>query len=375
MKHTILYLFALVATITFSACQTPEMEIKWDDATRQFVSDGVYARIKPVGEKFALVYSAGPAAYIRWSNDKCATWSEPQRVAQAAGYNYTNCEILELSNGTLLYMWNARPHADSGLPYKIMAATSADKGETWLEQTIYTASTEGSEGCWEPVAIELPDGEVQLYFANEFPYKSSDEQEITMMTSRDSGATWSEPQAISMRQGSRDGMPVPLYLPNRKEIVVAIEDNGIRGLFKPVIVRSDKNWTDGTVSGNDARREEALAAEWQLHDTIYAGAPYLIQLGKSHTVLSIQSTEGRKGRDHRYANMQVYVGDKDARNFRNRTTPMSQISANGNALWNSICAIDSHRVIAVMSVVGAPDGKNGIWTVIGELSEIDSVEN
>jgi hypothetical protein len=73
--------------------------------------------------------------------------------------------------------------------------------------------------------------------------------------------------------------------------------------------------------------------------------------------------------------MQVYVGDKDARNFRNRTTPMPQISADGNALWNSICAIDSHRVIAVMSVVGAPDGKNGIWTVIGELSEVDSIEN
>ena len=95
MKHTILYLFALVATIAFSACQSPEMEIKWNEASRQFVSDGVYARIKPVGEKFALVYSAGPAANNRWSDDKCATWSEPQRVAQAAGYNYTNCEILE----------------------------------------------------------------------------------------------------------------------------------------------------------------------------------------------------------------------------------------------------------------------------------------
>ena len=163
MKHTILYLFALVVTIAFSACQSPEMEIKWDDATRQFVSNGVYARIKPVGEKFALVYSAGPAAYIRWSDDKCATWSEPQRVAQAAEYNYTNCEILKLSNGTLLYMWNARPHADSGLPYKIMAATSADEGKTWLEQTIYTASTEGSEGCWEPVAIELPDGGAVIF--------------------------------------------------------------------------------------------------------------------------------------------------------------------------------------------------------------------
>lgn len=366
---------ALLSLTVLSACQSTEMEIKWDYSTCKHITDGVYARIKPVGDKFALVYSAGPAAYIRWSSDKCSTWSEPQRVAQADGYNYTNCEILELSGGSLLYMWNARPKQDSGLPYKIMIATSDDYGTTWHEQTIYTASTDAREGCWEPVAIELPSGEVQLYFANEFPYKSSDEQEITLLRSFDKGKTWSKPEAISMRKGSRDGMPVPIYLPHRKEIAVAIEDNGIRGLFKPVIVRSDNNWADGTVSGNDTRREEALVPEWQLHDTIYAGAPYLIQLGKSHTILSIQSTEGRKGRDHQYANMQVYVGDKDARNFRNRTTPMPQLSANGSALWNSICAIDSRHVIAVMSVSGAPDGKNGIWSVVGELSEIDSAEN
>ena len=366
---------ALLSLTVLSACQSTEMEIKWDYSTCKHITDGVYARIKPVGDKFALVYSAGPAAYIRWSSDKCSTWSEPQRVAQADGYNYTNCEILELSGGSLLYMWNARPKQDSGLPYKIMIATSDDYGTTWREQTIYTASTEGSDGCWEPIAIELPDGEVQLYFANEFPYKSSDEQEITLLRSFDKGKTWSKPEAISMRKGSRDGMPVPIYLPHRKEIAVAIEDNGIRGLFKPVIVRSDNNWADGTVSCNDTRREEALVPEWQLHDTIYAGAPYLIQLGKSHTILSIQSTEGRKGRDHQYANMQVYVGDKDARNFRNRTTPMPQLSANGSALWNSICAIDSRHVIAVMSVSGASDGKNGKWSVVGELSEIDSAEN
>ncbi|MBQ6988236.1 MAG: exo-alpha-sialidase [Alistipes sp.] len=366
---------ALLSLVVLSACQNAEMEIKWDYSTSKHITDGVYARIKPVGDRFALVYSAGPAAYIRWSSDKCATWSEPQRVAQADGYNYTNCEILELSGGSLLYMWNARPKQDSGLPYKIMIATSDDYGTTWLEQTIYSASTDAREGCWEPVAIELPSGEVQLFFANEYPYASSDEQEITLLRSFDKGKTWSKPEAISMRKGSRDGMPVPIYLPHRKEIAVAIEDNGIRGLFKPVIVRSDNNWADGTVSGNDTRREEALAPEWQLHDTIYAGAPYLIQLGKSHTILSVQSTEGRKGRDHRYANMQVYVGDKDARNFRNRTTPMPQLSDNGSALWNSICAIDSKQIIAVMSVSGAPEGKNGIWSVVGELSEIDSAEN
>ena len=370
MRRIKLLISAIIAISAMTACHTPEMEVKWDATTCHHVTAGVYARIKPVGDRFALVYSAGPAAYIRWSSDRCKTWSEPQCVAQADGYNYTNCELLELTDGTLLYMWNARPKGGSGLPYKIMAATSNDCGSTWQEQTLYTANSEFRDGCWEPIAMELPNGEVQLYFANEYPYQLSDEQEITLLRSLDSGKSWSKPETVSMRKGSRDGMPSPLYLPRTKEIAVAIEDNGLRGHFKPVIVRSAECWRDGFVSGNDTRREEALAAEWQLHDTIYAGAPYLITLGK-HTLLSIQSTEGRKGRDHQYANMQVYVGDSDARNFRNRTTPMPKLSSNGSALWNSLCAIDSRRVIAVMSVSGAPDGKNGIWTVEGELTPIE----
>lgn len=366
LKLTII-VAAIVAT---TACRQREYEIRWDSATCHHICDGVYARVKAARERFALVYSAGPAAYIRWSDDECQSWSEPQRVAQAEGYNYTNCELLPLKSGRLLYMWNARPH-DNTLPYKIMIATSDDNGSSWHEQTLYTASTLFKDGCWEPVAIELPDGEVQLYFANEYPYQQSDEQEITLLRSFDEGDSWSEPQAISMRKGSRDGMPAPLYLPDSKEIAVAIEDNGLRGLFKPVIVRTANLWQDGCVSGEDSRREEALAEDWRLHDTIYAGAPYLIQLGKRHTLLSIQSTEQRQGRDHRFAAMQVYVGDKDARNFRNRTTPMTTLKPNGNALWNSLCAIDSHRVIAVMSVVGAQDGPNGIWTVMGKLTEVE----
>ena len=189
------------------------------------------------------------------------------------------------------------------------------------------------------------------------------------MRSYDEGKSWSNAEKVSFRAGKRDGMSVPIYLPHSGEIAMAIEDNGVRGSFKPVIVRTSNNWRDGFVTGNDLRREEALAAKCTVDDAVYAGAPYLIRLGENHTLLSIQSTEGRKGRGHKFANMQVYVGDKNARNFCNRSTPLPNLHEDGSALWNSLCQIDEQTVIAVMSVRGMEQGKNGVWTVKGAITK------
>ena len=366
-------IFAFVALLGWlCSCNNREITIKWDASTAQFVTRGVYARIKPVGQRHALVYNAGDPALIRFSDDGCESWGEPQEVARAEGYGFTNSELLQLHSGKLLYMWNARPHRDTGLPFKIMYATSDDEGLSWSEaHDLYVAHAEFQNGCWEPIALQLPNGEVQIYFANEAPYTESNEQEITLMRSNDECASWGKPEKISFRAGSRDGMATPIHLPHSGEIAVAIEDNGLRGTFKPVIVRSLNNWNDGYVAANDPRREEALTPDCAVHDTIYAGAPYLIALGRNHTLLSIQSTEGRKGRNKRFANMQVYVGDKDARNFRNRSTPLPNLPENGSALWNSLTQLDDETVIAVMSVGGMERGKGGVWTVKGKIEKMD----
>ena len=363
----------LLITILLAACSCSnnDVTIEWDANSLQFITRGVYARIHAVGNRHALVYNAGNPALIRFSDDGCESWSEPIIVAQTDGYGFTNSELLELESGRLLYMWNARPHRDTGLPFKIMYATSDDKGRSWSEgRDLYIAHPEFHNGCWEPIALQLPDGEVQIYFANEAPYTESSEQEISMMRSWDDCNTWSAAEKVSFRAGSRDGMAVPIYLPHSKEIAVAIEDNGIRGRFKPVIVRTTSNWEDGFVAAEDARREEALLPECAVHDTVYAGAPYLIRLGKKNTLLSVQSTEGRKGRNEQFANMQVYVGDKDARNFHNRSTPIPHLPADASVLWSSLSQIDDDTVIAVMSVSGMERGKSGIWTAKGKIVKV-----
>ena len=371
MKRMKLLATLLCAAILFG-CAPKNITIEWDNSTCHFVTPGVYARITKVDDRHALVYNAGAPALIRFSDDKCESWSEPSEVARAEGYSFTNCELLQLQSGRLLYMWNARPHRDTGLPFKIMFSTSVDGGKSWSEaRDLYVAHAEFQNGCWEPIALQLPDGEVQIYFANEAPYTESSEQEISLMRSMDDCETWAPAEKVSFRAGSRDGMAVPIYLPHTKEIAVAIEDNGIRGRFKPVIVRTRDNWKDGFVSAVDSRREEALTPDCAVHDTIYAGAPYLIRLGENHTLLSVQSTEGRKGHNERFANMQVYVGDKDARNFRHRSTPMPNLTEDGSVLWSSLAQIDDETVIAVMSVSGMGRGKSGIWTAKGKITEVE----
>lgn len=364
-------LIAVIVVATLTGCSPTRLTIKWNDDSCHFVCRGGYARIKAVGDAHAMVYNVGRTAVIRFSNDKCESWSEPTEVAKAEGYLYTNCELLQLQSGKLLYTWNARPlRGRTELPYKIMYATSDDGGKSWSQgRDLYIAGTEFKNGCWEPVAMQLPSGEVHVYFANEAPYTRSAEQEISLIRSFDDGKSWSNAERVSFRAGKRDGMAVPIYLPHSGEIAMAIEDNGIRGSFKPVIVRTCNNWSDGFVAGNDERREEALAVRCSVDDTVYAGAPYLIQLGDKHTLLSVQSTEGREGRGHKFANMQVYVGNRDARKFCNRTTPMPHLNEDGSALWNSLAQIDDNRVIAVMTVRGMGKGKNGIWTTIGEIKK------
>ena len=359
----------LLAAI-LTSCSTTNLTIRWEAERYNFVGRGGYARIKEVGNHHALVYNLGRTAVIRFSDDKCESWSEPLEVAKAEGYTYTNCELLQLKSGRLLYTWNARPHKDTGLPFKIMYALSDDGGKNWSKGfDLYIGGTEFRDGCWEPIALQLPSGEVHIYFANEAPYTRSSEQEISLMRSHDNGESWSEAERVSFRAGKRDGMAVPIYLPHSGEIAMAIEDNGVRGSFKPVIVRTANNWRDGYVSGNDTRREEALLERCSVSDETYAGAPYLIRLGENNTLLSVQSTQGRKGRNHKYANMQVYVGDRNARNFCNRSTPLPHLDEDGSALWNSLCQIDEQTVIAVMSVRGMEQGKNGVWTAKGTITK------
>ncbi|MDB5105405.1 MAG: hypothetical protein JWP91_3094 [Fibrobacteres bacterium] len=343
--------------------------IDWDAGTRKFACAGTYGRAKKLGSgDLALVYSSGTDVWIRKSGDGGRNWGTGIRVAHDDGYANTNAEMAELRNGWLVYGWNGRPQA--GGPYFIGTKISKDGGLTWgAEARAYTGGPDAGTGCWEPAFLQLPGGELQLYFANESPYPgTSADQEIGMLRSLDNGGTWGSYLAVSHRAGSRDGMPVPVLLKDGG-IAVAIEDNGLSGSFKPAIIHSPAGmgWGGTPVGGKDPRRWGALAQEAVLAPSIYAGAPYMVRLPSGETVLSIQSGEGRDPGTSPTAHpiMQVYVGTAEAGSFSGKTTPFPDIPAVGNGLWNSLLAIDDSTVMAVSSVAGM--GNNGVWTVIGRV--------
>lgn len=346
--------------------------IEWDAGTRKFACAGTYGRAKILRSgELALVYSSGADAWIRKSKDGGGTWDAAIRVAHDDGYGDTNAELLELQNGWLLYAWNGRPQAAG--PYFIATRISKDGGLSWgAGVRAYTGGTDGGTGCWEPALLQLPGGEVQLYFANETPYAgASTDQEIGMLRSHDNGGTWETYLAVSHRSGARDGMPVPVQLKDGG-VAVAIEDNGIPGLsgsFKPSIVRSSAGgaWGATPVGGKDPHRWGALAPEAGLASAVYGGAPYLVRLPSGETILSIQSGEGRDPgtAPTAHAIMQVYVGTVQADSFSAKSTPFPDIPAGGNGLWNSLLAVDDSTVVAVSSISGM--GKNGIWAVVGKV--------
>lgn len=357
-----------------NAEQASDIQIEWQQDTLQHVNSGVYSRVHKLSDgRLILVYSDGPAVVYRISEDNGDSWLTEQTVAGGGElYNYTNAEFIELADGSWVYGWNARPKNENGEEtFQIKLAISYDKGETWqAEQQIFSATNKFDQGAWEPAFLQLPSGELQIYFANEFPFGgASHDQEISMKRSFDNGVTWGETETLSYRQGSRDGMAVPILLNDQSDIVFVIEDNGIAGEFKPVTIRSSlaDNWMSGVVDANSDKREHALSPEFQLDHGIYAGAPYIAQLLTGETILSTQTSQCRKGA---LAFMRVYLGDDKARNFAYPTTPFTTdlIKENGESLWNGITVLDEKTIMATSSVnTGDPATPNGIYVVKGKI--------
>lgn len=319
----------------------------------------------------ACVYEHLGGVWIRHSRDEAVHWTDPISVAADPDCWLANPDPLALDGGELLYFWNERPlaavayqnkSAPAGQltrPFLIRMSRSTDHGRSWsAPRTLYTAGPSYEDGCWEPAGLQLPSGEVHVYFANEAPFTDTAEQEISLLRSRDGGRTWSQAERIGFRKDHRDGMPVPLLLVGGRGIAVAIEDNGLAGeRFKPAILHTTlrDNWRSGAVDGDSPRRWRALAEP--LDPTWYAGAPFLRQLPSGETLLSFQESEDGTLKRCRMA---VCVGNENARNFTNKTYPLP-LGPDGNQAWSSLFVKDARTVVAVMTAT--VDGVRGVWAI------------
>jgi hypothetical protein len=330
--------------------------IGWDTTSLTLVREGaVYGRMARTGAGSVVCVHEWRGA-IWCSRFEAGGWMLGGEVASYGFGPAANPNVAVAPDGCLLCAYNERP-CDGTHPFAIAIARSEDDGRTWsTSRHVYVAGIEWENGCWEPALLVTPSGETQLFFANEHPYPDSREQEISLCRSFDSGATWSPAAAVSFRAGHRDGMPSPVRLIDGSGTVMAIEDNGVDGAFKPVMVFSpaEEEWVGDAVPGDSDRRWPALTPP--LAASVYAGAPHLCQLSTGATILSVQSDEGSPGARR----MTVYVGGPDARGFAHPSRPFP-----GIARWNSLHVHPDDTVTAVATAAVA--GVEGVWTMDGRL--------
>ena len=330
--------------------------IFWDSRTPVTVfSSGGYARMIELSDGRLLSCCESGGIKVSFSTNQGRTWSTPTLIAPNTN-NTPNCvpDLIQLSDGTIIVGYNPRPSKPytEDRRFGIRVRRSTDNGRTWSDEIfVYDADYTFENGCWEPSFLELPSGELQLYFADESPYMTTSEQQISLCRSFDGGLTWTEPQRISYRSGFRDGMPVPVLLGDGKNIVVAIEDNGWSGVgdFVPTTVRTplSNNWKNNSyVNGTSSLRNRSINHTYC--PVAKGGAPYLRVLPGGETVLSHQSTYGEGDNMKMY----VYVGNKAAKDFKAMSRPFYQGTTKG-CWWNSLAVIDTGIVVAV----GGLDGK------------------
>ena len=354
MKKTFLtLLFSAILPTMFSPADAAPYQgsrIFWDLTSKKNVfPNGNYGRIIELQDGRLMATCESGGILIAFSDDKGASWSQPTRIVNNVN-NVPNCvpDLIQLRDGTIIVAYNPRPAKPytEDRKFGIRCKRSTDNGVSWSDEIfVNDAQHTFEDGCWEPSMLELPSGELQLYFADEGPYTNSNEQQISLCRSFDGGKSWSTPQKISFRAGHRDGMPSPVLLKDQSSIVVAIEDNGWGGIgdFFPTTVRCSltDNWGNNYfVDANSSNRQKT-------HNVTAAkgGAPYLRVLPWGETVLSWQS---KYNHGDNY-NMMTAVGDANAENFKALSNPFN-ISSSESAMWNSVAVIDTGVVVAVASI-------------------------
>ncbi len=335
--------------------------IFWDTSTRKTIfSSGSYARlIQLQNGKLLAVVEQGGNIVGSFSDNDGGSWGSQFTIATS--YNDINMcvpDLIQLADGRIIVAYNPRPkepYTEDRL-FGIRCRISTDDGSTWSDEIFVNDATyDFYNGCWEPSMIELPSGEIHLYFADEEPYPSTGygDQQISLCRSFDKGLTWTEAQVVSYRAGYRDGMPVPIISADGSEFIVAIEDNGWGyGDFFPTTVRcsADVDWYDYYVDANSSNRAKALDLDYC--PVVTGGAPYLRKLGDDYTVISWQSSY-----DASVNKMWVGVGDSEARNFKAIGKPFITSSSEAT-LWNSLAVIDT-VVFAIGGVAGSIEMEKG----------------
>ena len=183
--------------------------IFWDTTSRSVVfGTGWYARMIQLQDGRLMAACEHGGIDISFSNNGGKSWTSPTKIVSNTN-NVPNCvpDLIQLKDGTIIVAYNPRPNTPytEDRHFGMRCKRSTDNGTTWSNEIfVYDASYIWDDGCWEPSLIELPSGELQLYYSDEGPYTNSNEQNMSVCRSFDGGLTWSKPDIVSYRAGYSD---------------------------------------------------------------------------------------------------------------------------------------------------------------------------
>jgi len=353
---------------------TPNINITWDTASIKISHDVYYAeygRICRVNANTLLLtyHCGGVTDYwnniaLRRSTDNGNTWSAAQILLAdnvPGYYGFSDPDILLLKNGWLMLAFVGRGNPDDNTHDNVQICISKDGGLTWSTPKIIALGR-----SWEPGMVQLPDGDIEMFYSSEAKWwpSSSPQQDILFIHSTDNGNTWTFPVEVADASGDRDGMPVPVLLNDNKGIVFSIES--VNNFNSPWLMWSSTaaRWNyagDGTTQ--NGRR-------WLVtNNTVFGGAPFLVQLSTGEILLSFQAADGRNiGSDWQKSTMLIYAGNTVAKNFtRLNTEPWPGLPVNEGAYYSSIFLKDDSTAVLVTSR-NFPDGHSEVWWKEGHIT-------
>lgn len=260
---------------------------------------------------------------MRRSTDNGTTWSAPYFLESTSDAIIKSPDFITLADGSVLLAYATVSTADDGTPADnerdyVKVIKSTDAGLTWGAPV-----TVARGRSWEPAMVQLPNGEIELFYASEAAWYGTGPlpraQEIRMARGINGGANWFPSERVAHIDDKRDGMPCPLVLANGKGIVFPCEmvHHDQSPLMSWSSMSAEWAYADGIGSTANGRRW-ATASVW-------SGSPYLVQLPTGETVMSYGNSAGRHvgqpNWDYRKGIATVVVGNSVAKNFTNATHP------------------------------------------------------
>lgn len=308
-----------------------------------------YPRMCRVDEnKILLTYHGGSGdhwknSYLRKSYDNGRTWTDPVMIYDASTnfygsgfYRICNPEMTKLQNGWIILTTVANANPETNANCKVLACISKDGGETWSDPIIV-----GRERTWEPMVVQMPNGELELLVSSEGDWWGKGgytEQRIVSARSTDNGETWTSYESASYKPGARDGMPVAVVMQGNKGVVF-VEESVNGGVPPTIQYRTlDGKYDSGNWNGTDSNKR------WRV-DKLNggSGAPYMIQLPTGEFLIMAHSNQ--TGSVWQTCRPTVVMADNTCHNFAYSRVPLANaLPSQCGAYYNSFFLYDNDTV-------------------------------